>query len=208
MRPRRIDRRTHRVAPGTVVVLTGPGEVAVGAALKGLAVREVIHAGFAGATSKHIDAGTVVAVDRIRRASRIVDVEPTARRRLLDDVRGVTAVTVPRPLSRDDKAIIATHGSADVCDMESYHVHAWCVERGIPYTGVRAITDALDTEIPTEVRDAFDGLRFRTAPLALAAIASPSLLQALLDLRAASKSAGTRLADVLVRCLVGSGPAS
>lgn len=199
----RLERTSKRAclswSGGTLdVALTGVGQHGVERLLAREAPSEVLHAGFAGGLSDRVERFGTYRIDRIRRAQDVVDVPATRFAAALAPLELRSIVTVPLMLGAADKATMRKDGAADLVDMESWWVMAWCRERGIPYTGVRAVTDLCADEIPEAVRDAYDGRDFHISHVLGAALTTPSLWAPLLELKRRADRAGRVLAEVLL----------
>jgi adenosylhomocysteine nucleosidase len=63
-----------------------------------------------------------------------------------------TIVTLPHRMGKKEiAAMLPADLPFAVCDMETYPAAKFSVERGIPFFALRAVTDTLDEEIPTEL---------------------------------------------------------
>jgi adenosylhomocysteine nucleosidase len=141
--------------------------------LTGPPPRLVIAAGFCGALVAGLRAGDVV-TDRIVTVDRLV-ADPSEKRRLAEESQAIAV------------------------DMESDAVAAVCVERGVPFRVVRAVSDTVDTALsPRLVRLLAGG---RVSPLkAVATLArQPSLLGEFRRLARDTRLAAANLAAELAR---------
>lgn len=190
--------RAHEIACGERtcdVLVTGPGRKNVEDALLALKVvpSAILHVGVAGALTDVFRVGDVRVLESVRLGREVTPVAETEFSRALADYARASIVTVPLPVGADDKRLMRSHGAADMCDMESAHVLAYCRARGIPYTGVRVVSDRVDDEIPQAVRASFDGRSFRLRTILGRLAANPSLLPSLLKLARATRFAAERL---------------
>ncbi len=181
------------------VVVTGPGRMNICDALSGLHPAAIINPGFAGSINPSFQLGDVARIDGVRCGSQSQTIDmsylPTPT------LRDARIVTVPEPLGAKDKRKMHEDGAGDLIDMETYHVLQFCQDRGIPYFGLRAVSDDLTDELPRVLKDSFDGRRFRLLPIVMKGILSRSTRQELLKLRRHSQLAARKLALALIGSL-------
>jgi len=122
----------------------------------------VLHVGFAGGLRAGLAEGDLLLV------TEVLDAETGARTpgASLDALRSELAtlplrlaqgslLTVPRYLHLPaDKRALRQQHEASACDMEAAPVASLCAELGIPYAGVRAISDSADRRGVRGLRDA------------------------------------------------------
>lgn len=182
--------------------LTGPGDLNLGEALAAIERPEVlIHPGFAGALRAGLERGAVLRIGTTGRGDAVAEVRESALGGCLRHLEEARIVSVPAPAGREEKMRMAADGSADLVDMESASVHDFCRARGIPYLGLRAVSDRIDDVLPPALIEAWDGRRFRVGHLISRAIVDLGLLRVLLGLRRASLAASASLATELMRLL-------
>lgn len=193
---------------GVVAVVCGVGAKGSAAAEDAIARHapdRVLHVGFAGALRAGLAEGDLLLVTEVFAAGSPQPPLPCAlvpelRERLarLRHRLGQGALTtVPSFVHASaDKAALAERHHVPACDMEAAHIAALCADRGIPYSGLRAISDGADRDLLPGLRQ--DG-RLRPAGL-VAALARPSA-----PLKAARMLRGARRAQ---RALALAGPAA
>ena len=182
--------------------LTGPGYENVLELLADLSPSEVIQAGFAGSLTESIARYEIRVIARVRRADQVLEVPISPRvRQEFRRLPAASIVTVPRPVDASIKELMHQHGAADLVDMETHAAADCCAEEGVPYTGIRVVSDGLDDVIPEAVISAFDGRQFKVGPLVRRAIFDRQLRRELLGLRRVAKQAAERLATILIEGL-------
>lgn len=183
------------------VKIFGAGGAHAAGALAGETPSEVIHVGLGGALTTAFARGDVVHASSVRHGDELLEVE-SPRRSAFAALPSARIVTSDVPVDAAGKAALHARDAGDVVEMESWPVARACAERGIPWTGLRVIGDALADEIPRPVLDAWDGRRFRIWMIARAAIISGDLRRELGALRRSADAAAARLADVLAASLL------
>src|SRR5262249_1262268 len=88
------------------------------------------------------------------------------------------------------------HGALAV-EMESAGVAAWCQERGVPFGGLRAVSDDAATGLSPELLGVLAGGRVRPGRLLRALVRRPGLLGELRRLAADTGAAARRLGRAL-----------
>ena len=197
-------RRHDLEAPGLLaeVRLTGPGEVNLNEVLAQVERPEIlIHPGFAGALQAGIERGNVFRIAATRCGDGLTEVAPSPLAGRLPHLDQARIVSVDAPADRETKSRMAAARVAELVDMESAPAHAFCRARGIPYLGLRAVSDRVDDALPRALVRSWDGRRFRIGGLVARALIDPRLLRSLLDLRRASQCAAEALAAELMRLL-------
>lgn len=110
-----------------------------------------------------------------------------------------TLLSVSRMItSAEEKKALAARFSAVAVDMESAAIAAVCVEHGVPFAAIRAISDTAEEVLPKAVTRFFDergGLRPGSVMVEL--LKQPSLLKALRRLQAQTSAAGESLCRFL-----------
>ncbi|HSP06285.1 MAG TPA: hypothetical protein VLR94_03865 [Acidobacteriota bacterium] len=193
---------------------TGVGEAnaerALRSVLDGRRVRMVIHIGFAGALSPDVRVGDVVIAHRVQGSFSdsvpAASLELAARLKLpAIPIHFGTAVTVSDFLWKAEakRALAASVKMIEPAwaDMESAAVARICVEREIPFVIARAITDLVEEDLPLDLNRCRkpDGDLSR-AKILVSALAHPSAIRKLIELRRRSALCAARL-DLLVRQL-------
>ncbi|MCB9832194.1 MAG: hypothetical protein H6807_06925 [Planctomycetes bacterium] len=179
------------------LLISGPGAGSVIEALAGRSPSAILQVGFAGALRPDFAPGELYRVVSVRRGPEVIPVEPAPIHAALPDLPAARLVTAPAPLGAADKAVMRGHDAGDLVDMESAQVLDHCRLNGIPWTGIRVVSDALADEIPACVQEAFDGRRFRLAPILRAFITSGRSRRDLLALRRRARLCSQRLASCL-----------
>lgn len=147
----------HEAREGLGVLLTGVGEPGpdVLSTIVGAKPKHVLQVGFAGGLRAGLAEGDLVVVERVI-DSATGEGWDAAR---FEELRGGLArmrhrmaqgplLTVPRFLHRaEDKRDAGKTHNAVVCDMESAFVARACAESGIPWSGVRAVSDGADRTV-------------------------------------------------------------
>jgi adenosylhomocysteine nucleosidase len=147
-----------------LIVQTGMGihnaEAALNFTLKTFSPDTVLFVGFGGALYSSARAGDLVWASTVMDLSggTLTAMEIPDPSGLAEKLSGKirldkgTVVTLPR---RMEKKEIAAMLPADlpfaVCDMETYPAAKFSGEKGIPFFALRAVTDTLEEEIPTEL---------------------------------------------------------
>ena len=103
-------------------------------------------------------------------------------------------VTAPLPQGVREKKIMNGHDAGELVDMETYHVLSFCREQGIPYAGVRVVSDELEHGLPEVVELAWNGRGFRLKPIIKAFIKSHGARMQILRLRRHARLASEALA--------------
>lgn len=195
-----------------------PAAYATAAVIEGHRPTWVISAGFAGGLVPRIERNHIVVPDCVARAEKggpelALPAEATG-------ITGGPAVHVGRLLtadrvvrSPDDKAALGRTRGAIAVDMETYAVVEVCRRRDVRVLAVRAVTDAVDDELPHEVehlvRQRTRAARFGAALRAL--WKRPANVKDLWRLKETALVASDRLAQVLadaIEHLVPDRPAS
>jgi hypothetical protein len=199
----------HAPASDFDVGVCGPGAANVEAYLRERSPSEILHCGVAGGVSSRVARGAVYRLARVRRAHDVFDLAPS--RWTLGPFAALpeaSIVTVPLPCSAKDKLLMREHAAGDLVDMETAVVAALCAARAIPYTGLRAVSDLAEEEIPEIVRASFDGRRFKTSTIIGGVLHDLGTLPRLLALARATRSAATALATVVAGAIGARGPDS
>lgn len=208
---RRYVGRRHTVIEGecggklAVLVVTGPGRAAArrGAELlwAGHRPRWLVSAGFAGALNP------ALARDDIVLATEVLDLDgghfaidlrvpEAAQGQRISAGRLLTVDAIIRTAA--EKAELRQRFGADVVDMETAGVAAFCGERGIRFLSVRVISDEAGTDLPPEILSILGRTGSYRLGAALGALwRRPSSLKELWTLREHALSAAARLEDVL-----------
>ncbi len=179
------------------VALTGAGESAALKSLAALTPSEIVHAGFAGALRPDLRVGDLARVVSIRKGPQVLDVPPTEIMQRMIDLPSARLVTAPAPLGVRDKRLMHSHDAGDLVDMESHAVLACALEEGVPYTGLRIVSDTLDQELPDAVFESWDGERFRKTWIFRKALTDWGLAAELMALRRRCRRVASMLADRL-----------
>ncbi len=197
--------RRRIVLDGTAwdVVLIGTGEAAALRSLSALEPSEIVHAGFAGALRPDLSVGELARIVSVRKEADVLDVPPSRFPSRMADLLAARLVTAPAPLGVRDKRLMHSHDAGDLVDMESHAVLACALEEGIPYTGLRIVSDALDDELPDVVLESWDGERFRKSWILRKALTRWRLARELIALRRRCRDLAATLAEALLATLTG-----
>ncbi len=195
----RWDCRLSRSGVQWDVVWSGPGPANVKRVLQERKPGSVINPGFAGSLSPGLGAGDVVLVTRARLGPDVLSVEHHALK--IAGLPEAQIVTAPAPLGARDKLTMYRHQAGDIVDMETWHVLDWCLREGVPFTGLRVVSDGLRDELPNVVKRSFDGERFRLGGIVMSAIFRPAVRRQLLELRRSSQKAADALCRALLEAL-------
>ena len=162
-----------------IVVLTGMGrenaEKAVKYAIQEYSPDIILSTGFGGALYDGAFIGEVVWGSRVFLIQK--DIIETLElsyardtiRRLPSNImiREGSILTLENWMGKTDiKKILPDEFSFPVCDMETFFLAKWPVEKGLPFLAIRSVTDLVDEEIPQEflsVTDEHGGYRFSRA---------------------------------------------
>ena len=186
------------------VVLTG-----MGSARAQRVAREALHwqpdicvaAGFAGGLKPEYRSGCVLVAEAVRDAETNRSLASDHRIIQLAEESGASRVpaliTCSYALAKvEDK--IRMGQAADAVDMESFHILEAAHERGIVGIAIRAVSDAVDEDLPFDFSQILDDRgRVRILRLAQMVIVSPLRIPGLIRLGLASRRAAARLAQVL-----------
>lgn len=157
----------------------------------------VVSAGVAGGLNPSLKIGDVIL------AGSIIDEASGQRFHPGPDFTGhglrFTFLSVSRMIaSTADKRSLAAKYGADAVDMESAAIAKVCAEKGVPFAGVRAISDTADEVLPEAIAGFFDADgRLRVGRVIAALAKTPSLLKALRRLQAQTARAGESLRSFL-----------
>ena len=210
IRTERPGRRHARVVLGGRawdVALTGAGEAAALRCLSRLEPSEIVHAGFAGALRPDLSVGDTARIVSVRKGPEVLEVPRSRFASGMSHLAPARLVTAPAPLGASDKRLMHSHDAGDLVDMESHAVLACALEEGIPYTGLRIVSDALDDELPEAVLEAWDGEGFRRSWIFRRALTRWGLAGELLELRRRCKKVAEMLAEHLLALLTAQGSA-
>jgi nucleoside phosphorylase len=166
----------------------------------------LVSAGFAGALRQGYDVGAVVVASNVVR----LDgkhwegcIPPMPQDRHIGTGRFLTVSGIIADPS--EKLELGNRYDATAADMESADVAQWCHERGVPFCGVRAISDDVDTPVPSDLLSVTANGRVAFDKLALRVVRRPKLIPALLQLERATRRAGISLAGALRTLFVNPG---
>jgi adenosylhomocysteine nucleosidase len=147
-----------------VIVQTGMGiqnaETALHFISEAFSPDTVLFVGFGGALYSNARAGDLVWAASVMELSGsiLTDMAIPDPNGLAEKLSGKirmekgTIVTLPRRMGKKEiAAMLPANLPFAVCDMETYPAARYCAERGIPFFALRAVTDALDEEIPPEL---------------------------------------------------------
>jgi len=179
-----------------VVAIAGMGaqraSLAVEVALAAGSVSEIISVGWAGACGSNISVGTVL------RPKTVVDVRTGERFQSVDG-DGSTLATVATFAGPEEKRRLHAAYGATAVEMEAATVARLAEARGLPFRAIKAISDAVDSELPgIEEFHTADG-QFREAAFGLHIALRPLLWRPVLKMAKGSKLAAENLCLELTR---------
>lgn len=197
-------------ATDVVIAATGDGAERAGERAESFCERTrpraVVGAGIAGALSRGLGVGTIVAGKRVRDGAGDAPA-PDARllsRALQAGAEEGTLLTVARPVTSaaEKMRLAATLEGVCAVDMESAAWARVAASRGIPYVVVRSISDAADEGLPEYLAACLgeDGAIRRGAVVARA-LARPSRIPDLFRMRRRTLDCGKKLSLFLERFL-------
>lgn len=187
---------------------TGPGpsraEAAARRLLSGVRPRLVICAGVAGGLDPSLVRGAVVVAERVvdaQGASAIAcDPSAVAAAVALGARRGVLLTSAKVVCTTHEKRSLARH--ADIVDMESLAVARVADEHGVPFVGLRVVSDTAHERFPVDLNRYLDARgEVRRWALVGAALQRPGGLSFLLGLRSSTLRASSDLASLIERLL-------
>lgn len=112
-------------------------------------------------------------------------------------IREGTIVTLRSLMNKSEIRNIISAGGNAVCDMETFAIARFCMEKGLPFGGVRSITDLHDEDIPPELGDISDSSGRYSALRAIRTFtAKPGLLPTVLRLARNSGKASHSLCSL------------
>jgi adenosylhomocysteine nucleosidase len=158
----------------------------------------VIASGFCGALHPGLKVGDVViASEVVDQSGHVWPVtgnfqhEEKSKRRLLTINHLIANATEKKQLGEAHKA--------DVVDMESATVAEICATRGLPFLVVRAVSDAVDTELSPQLVRLLSGGNVSVWRALRALVGKPSLLGEFRRLAKDTRLAARKLAETLVK---------
>lgn len=178
------------------LLICGVGEAAT-AALDGRRPKAILQVGFAGALRPDLEEGALLRIVALRRGMIRHDLDGAALEGFAA-LPSATLVTAPAPLGAADKARMHADRAGDLVDMESFHVFNHCRREGIPWRGIRVVSDTLAQDLPEFLRRSWDGRRFRLAPILSAFLLDRRARREILELRDGARRLSARLAEALV----------
>jgi adenosylhomocysteine nucleosidase len=188
------------------LAVTGPGRKAAARGarllLTGHRPRWMISAGFGGALVPALERFDVVFANEVLdldKAHFTIDVgiptdEETTR------VFAGRLLTVDRIIrTAAEKADLRRTYQADIVDMETSAVAAYCAERGVRFMAIRVVSDTAAEDLPREVQTILGRTGGYRVGAALGAVwRRPSSVKDLLSLRERAVASARRLADVMI----------
>jgi adenosylhomocysteine nucleosidase len=119
-----------------------------------------------------------------------------------DSASPLNLITVDHLVATPDaKRRLRIETGADVVDMEAEHVRAVCVERGIPFLAVKAVSDTADAALSPVLVNLLSASRVSPMRALAAAIRRPALLLEFRRLARATSFAAERLAEKLLEII-------
>jgi adenosylhomocysteine nucleosidase len=208
---RKYSNDRHTVVEGlcggklTVLVVTGPGRAAArrGAQLlyAGHRPHWLLSAGFGGALDPSLTRNDVVLArevadtDGLRWSIDVVIHEETKGPKFVSG-RLLTVDRIVR--TAREKAELRQQFSADVVDMESSGVAAFCGERGVKFLSLRVVSDDAGSDLPPEIVSILGRSGGYRVGAALGAVwRRPASLKEMWTLREHALAAADRLAEIV-----------
>jgi len=187
------------------MIISGMGAERAREAIKGTLDREaparVIVAGVSGGLDPRLEIGDV------RSPESVIDAQTGEVFNPTDDAHGGdrqgALVTVARIAgTAADKATLRDTFNADLVDMETSAIAQVCDTQGVPWSCVRAVSDAADDTIPAGIEALVkpDG-RPATLPAVAFALTRPHRIPALIRLGRNTKIAAQRLAEQVAKSI-------
>jgi adenosylhomocysteine nucleosidase len=172
-----------------VIAVGGIGRDAAGRAAEAVveqySPRVLVSAGIAGALKPDLKVGDVI------RASEVVGADSGVRH--LMSGGEVTVVTASSVNGSAEKRALARRWGAAVVDMESSAVAAVAQRHGVQFAAMKAVSDALDFEMPPVGRFVNDTGKFDTLAFAMFLVIRPKWWSAVKHLNANSRIAAVNL---------------
>ena len=199
----------HLAGKLVAIVQTGPGRARAqrGAErlIDGHRPRWVVSAGFAGSLNPEVARNAVLVPTEVANVEGRrfapdwpagVDPPPLVER------RGRLLTVDEVVLKAAQKATLRLDHGADLVDMETSAVAAFCGERSVPFVSVRVVSDDATTDLPTEILSIMGETGSYRIGAAIGAIwKRPSSLKDLLALREQATEAADRLAKAILAIL-------
>ncbi len=192
---------------GVAVMVTGHGQAAARrgaeALIAGHRPRWVISAGFAGGLAPQVTRGDIVMANAVigENGQRLaIDLHLSSDHPPTKDLHAGALITVDRIVrtAAEKRSLGKKHGALAV-DMESLAVAQVCQQEKQRFLAIRAITDALDDELPRDVERLLNKktLAKRLGSAAGSLVRRPSAAKDLWKLRESAITAAVRLAKFL-----------
>ena len=161
--------------------------------------RHVISAGFGGALSPELNIGDIVMVDDICELSTgLCKWRGSLAANGQNGVHKGKLITADRMIVEAvDKTQIGELHKAIVVDMETSAVAALCEQYRVPLTGIRAISDKANEDLPPEINSFFDNGEVRPTAITKAIVTHPSTIIGLYKLAKHAWKAGDDLGNFL-----------
>ena len=173
----------------TVVACAGMGAqraaLATRAALEHGPIARILSVGWAGALCAEMTAGTVL------RPARVIDAV-TGEKFSCAQGSG-TLVTVAQVADAEAKRVLAARHDANCVDMEAAAVARIAAEQGIAFAAIKAVSDALDVELPPLQAFTTDDGWFRESAFAVHIAVRPWLWPGVLRMAGNSAHAARNL---------------
>lgn len=198
--------------PGVHLVETGVGPQNADRTIRKTSTEKqiggIIHIGFAGALTPALHLGDLVLLESVENADSSQSIAADSAKRIAsaipDEIHWHSGVCLTHDhiiATASEKHALAKgrpEGEITCVDMESAPVAAFCQEQGLPYIGIRAITDTLEEDLPLNLNECRgrDG-NIDTMRVMWAAVHHPSAISGLVELRRRSKDC----AQALARCV-------
>lgn len=146
----------------------------------------VISAGFAGAISRDAAVGDVILVARSllsegKTLAGSLEIRvPSLKAEIPGWLTTGSLITLDRLMKKRAVMPFLPPGLPRpvLCDMETYHLAAACLDRDIPFLAIRAVSDAAGTEIPAALIDVCDETGIYSSRRAIATLCRHPLVAA------------------------------
>jgi adenosylhomocysteine nucleosidase len=198
--------------PGVLLAETGIGPQNALRAIRKLVdekpIGGIIHIGFAGALTTKLHLGDIVLLSSAESIDGVQSValgsEDKIAKAFSVESRWTSGVCITCDriiaVANDKRALaeLRPEGEITCVDMESAPVAEYCQKQNLPYIGIRAITDALDEDLPLDLNECRgrDG-NIDTMRVMWAAVHHPSSIAGLMELRRRAHNC----ADTLAKCV-------
>jgi adenosylhomocysteine nucleosidase len=150
----------------------------------------VFSVGWAGGLTQELNVGNAYNV------AGVIDVQTGERFQCDAEAGNLWLATSPKVADETEKRRLASTYGAAMVDMEAAAVARLATMRGIPFYGIKGVSDGLSAKLPDFNRFMSDG-QFKTARFALYSLFTPWYWPALVRMGENSKNASQSIAETL-----------